>query len=175
MSHHRNAKLRLAGRYALVGAIEAGMTLRAAAAAFSVSPATAHRWWRRWLDAGEESRRTLSCLFDRSSRPRRSPRQLAPELAEAICACRRRTGWGPRLVAGVTGFCHSTAADMPHFQLVTTDGTVLGSPPPRPARLAARQRDTAAPTSRTCASCASSTPRTTIRKCTSPCSSWRRL
>jgi transposase InsO family protein len=50
----------------------------------------------------------LSCLFDRSSRPHRSPRQLAPELAEAICECRRRTGWGPRLVAGATGFAHST-------------------------------------------------------------------
>ncbi|MGH3109831.1 MAG: IS481 family transposase, partial [Gaiellaceae bacterium] len=54
------------------------------------------------------ARRTMACLFDRSSRPLRSPRQLAPELAEAICACRRQTGWGPRLVAGATGFCHST-------------------------------------------------------------------
>ena len=26
----------------------------------------------------------------------------------AICACRRQTGWGPRLVAGATGFAHST-------------------------------------------------------------------
>ena len=43
-----------------------------------------------------------------SSRPHCSPRQLAPELAEAICECRRRTGWGPRLVAGATGFAHST-------------------------------------------------------------------
>jgi leucine-zipper of insertion element IS481 len=42
-----------------------------------MSPATAHRWWHRWLEAGEEARGTLSCLFDRSSRPRRSPRQLA--------------------------------------------------------------------------------------------------
>ena len=107
MSFHRNAKLGLAGRYALVCAIEGGMTLKAAAAAFSVSPATAHRWWHRWLESGEEARRTLSCLFDRSSRPQRSPRQLAPELEEAICECRRRTGWGPRLVAGAT-FAHST-------------------------------------------------------------------
>ena len=73
-----------------------------------MSPATAHRWWHRWRDASEEARTTLSCLFDRSSRPLRSPRQLAPDLAEAICACRRKTGWGPRLVAGATGFCHST-------------------------------------------------------------------
>jgi len=108
MSFHRNAKLGLAGRYALVCAVEGGMTLKEAAASFSVSPATAHRWWHRWREAGEEARRTLSCLFDHSSRPHRSPRQLAPELAEAICACRRQTGWGPRLVAGRTGFCHST-------------------------------------------------------------------
>jgi transposase InsO family protein len=109
MSFHRNAKLGLAGRYALVCAVESGMTLKQAAACFSVSPATAHRWWHRWAGAGEEARRTLSCLVDRSSRPHRSPRQLAPELEEAICDCRRRTGWGPRLVAGATGFAHSTA------------------------------------------------------------------
>ena len=108
MSFHRNAKLGLAGRYALVCAVEGGMPLRMAAASFGVSPATAHRWWHRWLEAGEESRRTLSCLFDRPSRPHRSPRQLAPQLEEAICACRRETGWGPRLVAGATGFAHST-------------------------------------------------------------------
>lgn len=105
---HANAKLGLAGRLALVRAVEDGLSLKAAAAAFSVSPATAHRWWHRWLEAGEEARCTLSCLFDRSSRPQRSPRQLAPELEEAICACRRVTGWGPRLVAGATGFAHST-------------------------------------------------------------------
>jgi transposase InsO family protein len=108
MSFHRNAKLGLAGRYALVCAIQGGMTLKAAAAAFSVSPATAHRWWHRWKNASEEGRATRACLFDRSSRPHRSPRQLAPELAETICECRRRTGWGPRLIAGATGFCHST-------------------------------------------------------------------
>jgi transposase InsO family protein len=108
MSDHRNAKLGLAGRFALVRAIEDGLTLRAAAAAFNVSPATAHRWWHRWLAASEEARGSLRCLFDRSSRPRRSPRQLAPELEQLICACRRQTGWGPRLVAGATGFAHST-------------------------------------------------------------------
>ena len=114
MSHHRNAKLGLAGRFALVSAIEGGLTLRQAAAAFSVSPATAHRWWHRWLEAGEEARRSLSCLFDRSSRPRRSPRQLAPELEQVICECRQRTGWGPRLVAAATGFCHSTVWKVLH-------------------------------------------------------------
>jgi transposase InsO family protein len=126
MLFHRNAKLGLAGRYALVCAIDEGLTLRAAAVVFNVSPATAHRWWHRWRAANEEARASLSCLFDRSSRPHRSPRRLAPELAERICACRRQTGWGPRLVAGATGFAHSTV-----WKVLKRAGI---SRPPRPAR-----------------------------------------
>lgn len=131
MSFHRNAKLGLAGRHALVSAIAEGMTLKQAAACFSVSPATAHRWWQRWKSASEEARASLSCLLDRSSRPHRSPRQLAPELAEAICACRRETGWGPRLVAGATGFCHSTV-----WKVLRRAGI---SRPPKPLREASNR------------------------------------
>ena len=101
---HANAKLGLAGRLALVRAVEDGLSLRGAAAAFSVSPATAHRWWHRWLEGGRQPQ----ALLDRSSRPEHSPRLLAAELQERICDCRRQTGWGPRLVAGATGFPHST-------------------------------------------------------------------
>jgi transposase InsO family protein len=101
---HANAKLGLGGRLALVRAVDDGLSLKGAAAAFSVSPATVHRWWHRWVDGG----RRPEALVDRSSRPRRSPRELAPELQERICACRRETGWGPRLVATATGFAHST-------------------------------------------------------------------
>jgi len=126
MSFHRNARLGLGGRCALVGAIEGGLSIRAAADRFNVSPATAHRWWRRWREADEESRRTLACLFDRSSRPHRSPRELAAELQERICACRRKTGWGPRLVAAATGFAHSTV-----WKVLRRAGL---SRPPRPAR-----------------------------------------
>jgi transposase len=100
MRVHANAKLGPAGRFALVRAIEEGLSLKAAAAAFSVSPATAHRWWHRWLDGDRQA----GALLDRSSRPKRSPRLLAAELQERICECRRQTGWGPRLVAGATGF-----------------------------------------------------------------------
>ena len=102
---HANAKLGLAGRLALVRAVEDGLSLKAAAAAFSVSPATAHRWWHRWVDGG----RRPQTLLDRSSRPHCSPRLLAVELQERICDCRRKTGWGPRLVAAATGSAHSTA------------------------------------------------------------------
>jgi transposase InsO family protein len=107
---HANAKLGLAGRLGLVRAIEQGMTLRAAAACFSVSPATAHRWWHRWLDGG----RRAEALLDRSSRPHCSPRLLPRELQERICDCRRKTGWGPRLVAGTTGLAHSTVWKVLH-------------------------------------------------------------
>jgi transposase InsO family protein len=108
MRFHRNAKLGLAGRRELVLAIAGGCSIRAAATTFNVSAATAHRWWQRWRKASEAERRSLSCLLDRSSRPTRSPRRLAPDAEHAICECRRKTGWGPRLVAGATGFCHST-------------------------------------------------------------------
>jgi transposase InsO family protein len=128
---HRNARLGLAGRYALVRAIGDGMSLKQAAAMFNVSPATAHRWWHRWLDASVEARETLSCLFDRSSCPLRSPRQLSAELAEAICRCRRETGWGPRLVGGATGFPHSTV-----WKVLKRAGL---SRPPRPDREPARR------------------------------------
>ena len=108
MQVHRNAKLGLAGRYALVSAIERGSSLKAAAAAFRVSPATACRWWRRWREADEAERRSLACLHDRSSRPRRMPRLLPAGEQRRICAARRRTGWGPRLLTLSVGHPHST-------------------------------------------------------------------
>jgi transposase InsO family protein len=108
MQTHRNAKLGLAGRYALVGAIEAGMSLKQAAACFNVAPATAHRWWHRWRQSTGEARATLACLLDRPSRPKRSPRLTPSPLAEAICEARRRTGWGPRLIAVAVGAAHAT-------------------------------------------------------------------
>jgi transposase InsO family protein len=108
MQLHRNAKLGLRGRHELVLAVESGMSLKAAAAGFRVSPATAHRWWHRWRDAGEHERRSLVCLHDRSSRPRRCPRMLPATEQARICAARRRSGWGPRLIAGETGHPHAT-------------------------------------------------------------------
>ena len=105
---HRNAKLGLAGRLALARAVEQGCSLKEAAASFSVSPATACRWSRRWREASAEERRTLTCLLDRSSRPRRMPRLLPASEQRRICAARRRTGWGPRLLTLQTGHPHST-------------------------------------------------------------------
>jgi len=84
MKVHANAALGPAGRLALVEAIESGMTLRAAAAALNVAPATAHRWWHRRLAATSTERESGAWLRDRSSRPRRQPRRLTSAEEEPI-------------------------------------------------------------------------------------------
>ena len=108
MSHHPRAKLGLAGRYELVVAVESGMALRAAAAAFNVAPATAHRWWHRWRAAGAQERRSRSCLQDRSSRPHRQPRRLSGADEEPILRARRETNLGPGRLAGIVRRARST-------------------------------------------------------------------
>ena len=108
MNVHGNAKLGPAGRRSLVGVVEGGVSMREAAAMFGVSPATVHRWWVRWRQASERQRGSLACLADRSSRPHRSPGLLSPEAQARICAVRRRSGWGPRLIAGEVGHSHQT-------------------------------------------------------------------
>jgi transposase len=107
------------------------MSLRAAAVAVGVSPATAHRWWHRWRCATVSERGSWSCLADRSSRPRRSPRLLSVGEQERICAARRRSGWGPRLIAGEVGYPHSTV-----WKVLSRHGL---SRMPRPAREQARR------------------------------------
>lgn len=118
MDIHPRAKLGPAARYELCQTIAAGASMRSAARAFSVAPATAHKWWHRFR-AGEG-------LADRSSRPHRSPRMLPVAQQERICEVRRHTGWGPRLIAGVTGHPHSTV-----HRTLLRHGI---SRPPRPAR-----------------------------------------
>ncbi|MBS1886885.1 MAG: IS481 family transposase [Actinobacteria bacterium] len=108
MKVHANAALGPAGRLALVEAIESGMTLRAAAAALNVAPATAHRWWHRFKAAGEEDRSQGNWLCDRSSRPRRQPRRLTAAEEEPILRARRETGLGPGRLAGVCRRARST-------------------------------------------------------------------
>lgn len=100
MDLHANAKLGLAGRRELVLAIESGASLRSAAARFGVSPATAHRWWHRWLEVG--------LLVDRSSRPHRQPRRLSAAEEAPIVRARRETNLGPGRLAGMLGRARST-------------------------------------------------------------------
>jgi transposase InsO family protein len=108
MHFHANHRLGLPQRQALCQAIERGSTIRAAARSFSVSPATAHRWWHRWLAAEDPERSSLRALHDRSSRPHRSPRQLSASEEAPILRARRETNLGPGRLAGIVRRARST-------------------------------------------------------------------
>jgi hypothetical protein len=87
---------------------EDGLSERAAAAALSVAPSTAHHWSVRERQASTADRALGAWALDRSSRPHHCPRQTPPEIERRVCQARARTGWGPRLLAAETGVAHST-------------------------------------------------------------------
>jgi transposase len=102
MAKHR-ARLNVFGRQLLVARIvDDGWPAAQAADAAGVSRATAYKWLRRFETEGEEG------LFDRSSRPHRSPRSLSPEAVAAILRARVRRRYGPHRLAPLTGHPRST-------------------------------------------------------------------
>jgi transposase InsO family protein len=76
------------GRRLLVERIELAWPIAHAAAMTGVSRQTATKWVRRYRADG------LAGLEDRSSRPHRSPRRLAPEQVAAILAARQSSASG---------------------------------------------------------------------------------
>ncbi len=74
----------------------------------NVSKSTVWEWVRRWRACSEPERRSLACLQERSSRPRRSPARVPAEEEHRICELRRQTGWSPRRLADELGRPHST-------------------------------------------------------------------
>jgi transposase InsO family protein len=101
-------KLGVGGRLQLIRLIEEGASLRSAAAESSVSPATAHKWWHRWLAASEAERASRACLRARAPRPRSCPWQLEQAVERRILDARERTNYGPARLAGLVGFRRST-------------------------------------------------------------------
>lgn len=97
-----------AGRLELVRLIVAGATLRSAAAELGVAPATAHRWWHRWLDATEAERVSRACLRARPPVPRSCPWRLTEEAERRILWARQQTNLGPARLAGLVGYRRST-------------------------------------------------------------------
>jgi transposase InsO family protein len=106
MDIHKNARLSLRGREALVRfVVVEGLTRKAAAAAFRVSPKTVGKWVSRYLAGGAGG------LLDRSSCPHRSPRRLDSSRAERVIELRRghmpayqiarRTGISPASVSRI--------------------------------------------------------------------------
>jgi transposase InsO family protein len=85
MNIHKNARLTVVRRHELVrDMIKRQMTPAAAGAVHGVSAPTARKWLGRYLVQGEAG------LRDASSRPRVSPRAIAPERALVVVELRRR-------------------------------------------------------------------------------------
>ena len=84
MDIHKNAELSFRSREVLVQhVVERALTLKAAAAAFSVTVKTANKWVQRYRAQGQAG------LYDRSSRPHRSPRRLPNTVIEHVIYLRR--------------------------------------------------------------------------------------
>jgi transposase InsO family protein len=126
---HPNAKLTPAGRRRLVRLVEdRGCSLALAARLTGVAKSTAWEWTRRWRAASASERESLVCLRDRSSRPIRTPRRTTARLEGRVLRERQRTGWGPRLIAGIVDVAHSTV-----HAILKRNGVSRPPRTPRPA------------------------------------------
>jgi transposase InsO family protein len=99
---HRNAPLTPEGRFRLCLLIEGGWTVAAAAESMRISRQTAHKWWRRYQEAGRAG------LDDRSSRPRRCPTKTPDKVERRLVELRRRHQLGPARLAPRAGVPAST-------------------------------------------------------------------
>jgi len=85
MDIHKNARLSFRSREDLARLVlEQGLTRKAAAAAFRVSPKTAGKWVVRFRQWGVDG------LLDQSSRPHRSPRRLPESVVSHVVELRRQ-------------------------------------------------------------------------------------
>jgi transposase InsO family protein len=83
MDIHKNARLTLRSREALVQYVSSGVRLKVAADRFQVTPKTAAKWVRRFRSEGHAG------LLDRSSRPWHSPRATSSSLQARVVELRR--------------------------------------------------------------------------------------
>jgi transposase InsO family protein len=87
-----------------------GMTRRQAAAWRRVSVSTVQYWVERYRSACEVERVSGAWAEDRPSVPRRQPARCSEEVHDRVCEARKRTGWGPRLIASELGMAHATVS-----------------------------------------------------------------
>ena len=105
---HANALLTPRGRLELARCVvDDGWPLRRAAERFQVSVPTASRWAGRYRER-DLSRPAIEAMTDRSSRPKRSPRQTRRPMVRKILHLRRTRGWGPARIGDKLGLRHST-------------------------------------------------------------------
>ena len=101
-SHH--ARLTVRGReYLAKSVVEGRLSLREAAPECRLSRQSAGKWVRRYREAGMEG------LYNRSSRPTRSPRRSSAEQVERVERLRRERWTGVR-IAQATGLSRATVS-----------------------------------------------------------------
>ena len=98
-------------RVELVGlCLDRGLSRREAAGYRRVSVSTVQYWIDRYWAAEEADRRSGSWAEDRPSTPHRQPGRVSEDVHDGVCEVRRRTGWGPRLIASELGMAHATVS-----------------------------------------------------------------
>jgi transposase len=90
--------------------LEQGLTRREAAAWRRVSVSTVQFWVDRYRQAEEADRVSGAWAQERTSTPHRQPRLVSEEIHDRVCEARRRTGWGPRLIASELEMAHATVS-----------------------------------------------------------------
>ena len=95
-------RLSVFSRQLLVRRVAAGWPTAHVAEQLGISRATAYKWVRRYRAEGEPG------LFDRSCRPRRSPRRLSEAAEAEILAARARWRYGPDRLGPLLGRPPST-------------------------------------------------------------------
>jgi transposase len=90
--------------------LEEGMTRRQAAAWRRVSVSTVQYWIERYRGACEQERASGAWAEDCPCTPHRQPARSSEEVHDRVCEARRRTGWGPRLIASELGMAHATVS-----------------------------------------------------------------
>ena len=87
-----------------------GMSRREAAEWRRVSVSTVQYWVDRYRSACEAERASAAWAEDRPCTPHRQPTRCSERVHDRVCAARRRTGWGPRLIASELGMAHATVS-----------------------------------------------------------------
>jgi transposase InsO family protein len=90
--------------------LDQGMSRRQAAARRRVSVSTVQYWIGRYRAASESERASGAWAVDRPSTPHGQPTRVSDEIHDRVCEARRRTGWGPRLIASELGMAHATVS-----------------------------------------------------------------
>ncbi len=67
-------------------------------------------WIARYRAADDAARASGAWAEDRPSTPHKQPMRSSDVIHERVCEARRRTGWGPRLLAGELGMAHATVS-----------------------------------------------------------------